>query len=1014
VSQSRYRSELSYVEALELLGARDSRALELASRLTDVPAGVATAATLGLVDFVGLRDEVVNWGQSVVGRFKSWVAGADRFSRSQLLCAAHAVIVITAFYEGLDEIVGESGLDLAAAELTREEQAALATDGPPPGRRHELVELLVATPLPMPAPERPYEQVVDELRELYALILKRLATFLSGLAAFEHAAEGVESELAQLQQSVASASLQRYDAMFRRLRADVPEFDLWVAMHDSQATRSAIARIPAALEEAGRREMAERGSELIRSYRARLERSVVEDGAIPDGVTSPTLGESFVSPRCRSNAVIWGDPGSEWWWRNPPTWPDAYAQVAGLVMRPGATRHPIVILAQPGGGKTSLLRVLAADLPQLGFLAVLVELRSVSATAPVQTQIEDAVYQQTGRRIEWPALGGCTGDALPIVLIDGLDELLQASSGDHADYLERVEEFQRREAELGRPVAAIVTARTVAGTRVRFPRGATVIRLEPFDDDNIADWLERWNRRTQPGLRAAGLEPLTVDRAVAHGQLAREPLLLLMLAIYHSGGNSVAPDDSSRARLYERILSEFARREIRKGAAAANEAETGERDIRRLSFVAAAMFVRGRQSIRDTDLDVDLRTLLGQAAGQPNAPPTARETVGRFFFVHESRALERTGRTEHMYEFLHATFGEFLFARLVVETLSDLAERRAYEATRPRASPIDPGLLHALLSFAPLTTRTPAVDFCRELLGELSPERRGAIGRLATELARDSLRAHPTWSFSSYAPVDLPVPGRHAAFSANLVVMALLAARHDQSTDVAQVAGSLGAWHSLALLWQSQLGEDGWRSLLNTLRVDMRGPVAIDDGAQYDIPNVDWTVRLETGNEVSLWESAPHFTDFYEEINTVSFAGSAFGDLVVPYDSPLSRVLRQLAFVGNNDTKDLVHAVAPLYEVGIGLGPNLVSKYAKAPLARALLWLRLAEVSAETSERRLETYWLLLTAAGKQRDPAPWMRIVWRQFVEDAPKLTPLYVLAIVLEAIRLDVVDAELCAAAQ
>ena len=50
---------------------------------------------------------------------------------------------------------------------------------------------------------------------------------------------------------------------------------------------------------------------------------------------------------------------------------------------------------------------------------------------------------------------------------------------------------------------------------------------------------------------------------------------------------------------------------------------------------------------------------------------TAQLTVGRFFFVHESRATH-DNRQLRTYEFLHATFGEFLVAHLVVRVLTDM------------------------------------------------------------------------------------------------------------------------------------------------------------------------------------------------------------------------------------------------------------------------------------------------------------------------------------------------------
>ncbi|MEU4242320.1 hypothetical protein [Actinoplanes sp. NPDC026619] len=63
--------------------------------------------------------------------------------------------------------------------------------------------------------------------------------------------------------------------------------------------------------------------------------------------------------------------------------------------------------------------------------------------------------------------------------------------------------------------------------------------------------------------------------------------------------------------------------------------------------------------------------------------------------------------------FLHATFGEYLIARLIVRLLTELAEEEAFGAAGCRD-----GRLHALLSFAPLTDREPILDFVGELAAQ--------------------------------------------------------------------------------------------------------------------------------------------------------------------------------------------------------------------------------------------------------------------------------------------------------
>ena len=188
----------------------------------------------------------------------------------------------------------------------------------------------------------------------------------------------------------------------------------------------------------------ERRAGMVRAYRAALDRPVIEPGEIPSGLGVPTLGAAYVPPLfrvvdARSDVAT----GEESWWADVPVRDDLSRYLAGHLTSPRATQAPILVLGQPGAGKSVLARVLAARLPAADFLPVLVTLREVSATADLQDQIEQAVRAATGERVDWPALARSSDGALPVVLLDGFDELLQATGVRQTDYLTRVAMFQQ-------------------------------------------------------------------------------------------------------------------------------------------------------------------------------------------------------------------------------------------------------------------------------------------------------------------------------------------------------------------------------------------------------------------------------------------------------------------------------------------------------------------------------------------------------------------------------------------
>jgi hypothetical protein len=177
-------------------------------------------------------------------------------------------------------------------------------------------------------------------------------------------------------------------------------------------------------------------------------------------------------------------------------------------------------------------------------------------------------YRFGGQRLCWnkqvrtDLLDGAEG-ALPVVILDGFDELLQAAGVERFNYLEQIRDFQEHQEDMGQPVAVIVTSRTLSASRARFPEHSTVIRLEPFGRGQIERVLLTWNRSNWERFRSGAVRPLGLDRLLAYPELSRQPLLLLLLLVYDAQDNELrrASDSMSLGQLYERLLTMFARSE---------------------------------------------------------------------------------------------------------------------------------------------------------------------------------------------------------------------------------------------------------------------------------------------------------------------------------------------------------------------------------------------------------------------------------------------------------------------
>jgi hypothetical protein len=96
----------------------------------------------------------------------------------------------------------------------------------------------------------------------------------------------------------------------------------------------------------------------------------------------------------------------------------------------------------------------------------------------------------------------------------------------------------------------------------------------------------------------------------------------------------------------------------------------------------------------------------------------AEVAIGRFFFIQRAQAVVGDSRMQ-TFEFLHATFGEYLAARLAVQLAVDLLGRRSPLMVGAPAA--DDDLLYALLSFAPLSSRQ-VLRFVTSMCKRLVPD----------------------------------------------------------------------------------------------------------------------------------------------------------------------------------------------------------------------------------------------------------------------------------------------------
>ncbi|MDP9794722.1 hypothetical protein J2S43_003234 [Catenuloplanes nepalensis] len=931
---------LTYADAVKILGG----AGPLVTIADNVAGGALSLVTFGGSDVAlslfDAKNEVVRLGHLVSGKIGEVLGGLGRYDRNERLQAAHSVLVVSAAFAALDDCLAEGGAE--RAEFGRDEQVTLALRTPGDG---DWPARLLAAEIPAPSADRGQERLLRDLEAWSAGLAARLAAHLSGLAVWDAADDRTRrTVLRLLEDQLPGATIRRYEESLRRLAAGVPEFDLWLRGLEFRAAARGLEALEAALLRAtSHRDPRRQRAQLAAAYRAGLARPIL--GGDASDLVLPSLAAAYVNPRFRVRAAGPGArPADESWWDAAPR-DDLATFLATHLTSPQAADAPLLLLGQPGAGKSSLTRILAARLPAADFLVVRVALREVPADAEIQDQIEAAVRSEIGESVSWPTLAADADGAMPVVLLDGLDELLQATGVQRSDYLARVAAFQQREAVLGRPVAVVVTSRVAVADRARVPAGSLAVRLEPFDEAQVERWLEIWNAANAGRLRV----PLTPEVAGRFPDLAGQPLLLLMLALYDAtaSGAGLRRDDAGfdTGHLYEQLLREFAAREVGRLHRMPPRDVPGdlvEAELLRLSVVAFAMFHRLRLWVTAAELDEDLAGLglgpiVAGAAEAFHRPVTAgQEMVGRFFFIQRAQAVQDDQRLQ-TYEFLHATFGEYLVARLVVAAVRDAAARS--RARTLRLGPTDDDdLLQSLLGYTALVARANVIPFVTALVArhDIEDLRSWLIEQLRSAVTR------PRYAERRYAPVDKRADYWMSTYSFNLLLLTLACGAPVRASELFRHAADPAAWlRDMARQWSAAVPDGMWLDTFATVTVtrdwaaDERRDIVLTPESEketVDWPRVDprWSHRHAPSRQPVMFTN--HF--------------------------PLAPALESMTLTDALSDDALRHALEPL----LTRMPHLVSRFVQhqdgtsESVAHSVLRLLVSSASGDEETRLLTAY----------------------------------------------------------
>jgi hypothetical protein len=348
------------------------------------------------------------------------------------------------------------------------------------------------------------------------------------------------------------------------------------------------------------------------------------------------------------------------------------------------TDHPrLILLAAPGGGKSTLLKRLAVayaepsrrervadDLPERDWFPIFFRCRELRELARGSfAELIEALSAREPVRQHGATFRAYVDRALldgrVLLLVDGLDEI--SDPGDRAAFVSTL-----RTAIQAYPGTALVATSREAGFRhvaAHLAAICTRATLSPFDAEDIERLTVAWNREVVGDTEKVRADAEQLARTITANdrirRLAINPLLLTTLLLVKRWVGSLP---TRRAVLYGKAVEVLLMTWNTEGFAPIPEDEA----LPQLCYVASAMMQEGAQKVsrpRLAELLQEARDAMPTELGfvQGSVESFINRVEDRSSLLMMTGLDVEDGRLVEFFEFRHLTFQEFLTARAMVE-----------------------------------------------------------------------------------------------------------------------------------------------------------------------------------------------------------------------------------------------------------------------------------------------------------------------------------------------------------
>lgn len=554
----------------------------------------------------------------------------------------------------------------------------------------------INTEVVLPNPLSSFDSYLKMLSGFYDFFSKEFLVFFEKLSIWEDMNEFSKDIVMARMNHLSTNAVENYKKQYYELSRCFKDFELWATQQERQALKHEIdigfERIDknmSAMLEYSNNTIVDILEREYRLYSDFVKTPIIEDEAdiyCEDEIFLPSkckifIPQKFKAIRYKDNIKL--EPKE--------TWKDANEQdnisefISAMLRHPNCSTKPLVILGLPGAGKSLLCNMLASKILHNEYHVIIVKLRDACADDDITKQITNQIKGDLGADCSWYDISSAKLNKPLLVIFDGYDELLQSSGKTYSSYINNIAQFQRTQLiTCDLQVRCIVTSRTVLIDKAHIPTETTILKLCDFDDDRINAWCDIWNDCNKTYFEENNLNEFSLPDNSKVKELAGQPLLLMMLALYDANGNKLKKQqDLTLTQLYDSLINVFISREKNKEDEFRNitndkKAKKIEIEIIKVGITAIGMYNRNAYHIVTDDLNSDLEfyknifEIDDFRSFTEDGITEGESLLGRFLFVYKSRSTNyenKDKKTNAAYEFLHNTFGEFLAADFILKNV---------------------------------------------------------------------------------------------------------------------------------------------------------------------------------------------------------------------------------------------------------------------------------------------------------------------------------------------------------